>query len=81
MNEELTLQRFERVVNYDDFVDLALELSTSPQPELFNFLFTQSISSGRGASIAACLLVEIDPTVCWPTCAPIPASAALPDSG
>ncbi|MDO8065120.1 MULTISPECIES: hypothetical protein [unclassified Janthinobacterium] len=62
MNEELTLQRFERVVNYDDFVALALELSTSPQQELFNFLFTQSISSGRGASVAACLLVEIDPT-------------------
>lgn len=62
MDEELTLERFERVVNYDAFVDLALELSTTPQTELFNFLFTQSISGGRVGSVAACLLVEIDPT-------------------
>ncbi|MES2016654.1 MAG: hypothetical protein V4484_09170 [Pseudomonadota bacterium] len=62
MDRELAWRRIESVSNYDAFVDLMLELSTSKPPELFDFLFTHSISGGKGSGVAACLLIEIDPS-------------------
>lgn len=61
MDQELTRQRIESVVTYDAFVDLALELGKNQEPQLFDFLFAHSVLSGRVGSVAACLLVEIDP--------------------
>lgn len=61
MDEELARQRIESVANYDAFVDLALELGKTQDPQLFDFLFSHSILGGRVGGVAACLLVETDP--------------------
>lgn len=61
MDWELIRRRIESVSNYDAFVDLMLGLSTSNQPELFDFLFTHSISGSKGSGVAAYLLIEFDP--------------------
>lgn len=61
VDQELTRQRIESVANYDAFVDLALELGTNPEPQLFDFLFAHSLLGGRVGGVAACLLVETDP--------------------
>lgn len=61
MDQELTRQRIESVANYDAFVDLALELGTIPEPQLFDFLFAHSLLGGGVGGIAARLLVETDP--------------------
>ena len=61
MDQKLTRQRIESIANYDAFVDLALELGTIPEPQLFDFLFAHSLLGGGVGGIAARLLVETDP--------------------
>ncbi|MFC5479347.1 hypothetical protein [Massilia suwonensis] len=61
MDWNLILRRIQDVSNYDAFVELELELSRGQETHLFDFLFTHSISGGRGGGVAACLLIEIDP--------------------
>ena len=55
VDQELTRQRIESVANYDAFIDLALELGTNPEPQLFDFPFTRY----RAEELAA------SPLVCW----------------
>lgn len=61
VDQELIRRRIESVANYDAFVDLALELGTNLEPQLFDFLFAHSLWGGRVGDVAACLLVETDP--------------------
>lgn len=62
MDRELICRRIESVSNYDVFVDLMLELSKSQDSELFDLLFSHSLSGGKGSGVAAYLLIEIDPS-------------------
>lgn len=65
MTFKLTSEKIAAASDYDGFVTLMLELGCEDGTEFFEFLFTEAISGSPNGTVAARLLVELEPK---PTC-------------